>query len=301
VRRGRPFSATAVGRLFAATFLGFRRDNAGRLAAALSYYTLFSIPPFLILILGVAGSIFDRNPVQERLVHTARDLVGPDGAGALRELLRAVTSDAHHTRTTIVGIATLLFGASGVFGHLKESLDQVWGIEPKPARGVLSYARQYLFSMMALLGTGFLLFLSLALNAILAAVGDWVGGALPGGAPLWRAVNLLVFLAVIAVLFALLFRYVPDAVVTWKDSLVGGGVTSVLFMAGESLIGLYLGRTHVASAFGVAGSLVILLVWVYYSSMIFFFGAEFTKAYADRYGNRILPAGHAVAAATRAR
>ena len=287
MRRARPFSATAFGRLFAATFLGFRRDNAGRLAAALSYYTLFSIPPFLILILGVAGFIFDRDPVQERLVHTARDLVGPDGAGALRELLRAVTSDPHHTRATIVGIATLLLGASGVFGHLKESLNQVWGIEPRPARGVLSYVRQYLFSMMALLGTGFLLLVSLALNAILAAVGDWVGGAFPGGAPLWRAVNTVVSLAVIAVLFALLFRYVPDAVVAWKDSLVGGAVTSVLFMAGESVIGLYLGRT-MASAFGVAGSLVILLIWVYYSSMIFFFGAEFTKAYADRYGNRIL-------------
>lgn len=292
-RRGRPFSATAVARLFAATFLAWRDDNAGRLAAALAYYTLFSIPPFLILLLGVAGTIFDRNPIQERLVRTARDLVGPDGAGALRELLHAVSSGGHHTRATLVGIATLLLGASGVFGHLKHSIDAVWGIEPKPGGGVLSYGRRYLVSMMTLLGTGFLLLVSLALNALLGAVGDLVGSAFPGGAPLWRVVNTVFTLGVIAVVFALLFRYIPDAIVAWKDALVGGGVTSVLFMAGESLIGFYLGRTNVASAFGVAGSLVILLVWVYYSSMIFFFGAEFTKAYADRYGDRILPAEHA--------
>jgi membrane protein len=285
---------SAVARLFAATFLAWRKDNAGRMAAALSYYTLFSIPPFLILLLGVAGSIFDRNPIQERLVRTAQDLVGPDGAGALRDLLQAVASGGHHTRATLVGIVTLLFGASGVFGHLKQSIDTVWEIEPKPGGGVLAYGRRYLVSMMMFLGTAFLLLVSLALNALLGAVGDFVGSAFPGGAPLWRIVNTVFSIGVIGVVFALLFRYIPDAIVSWKDALVGGAVTSVLFMAGEGLIGLYLGRTSVASAFGVAGSLVILLVWVYYSSMIFFFGAEFTKAYADRYGDRILPAEHAV-------
>ena len=167
-------------------------------------------------------------------------------------------------------------------------------MEPKPGRGLVGFVRQYALSVMVLLGTAFLLLVSLVLNAILAAAGDYLGRALPGGAALWQVVNAGFSLAVIAFLFALMFRYIPDAVVAWENALVGGAVTAALFTIGETLIGIYLGRTNVGSAFGVAGSLVVFLVWVYFSSLIFFFGAEFTKAYADRYGPPIRPAENAV-------
>jgi membrane protein len=288
-RRGRPFSAVAVGRLFTAAFLAWRRDNAGSLAAALAYYTLFTIPPFLILLLGVAATIVHGEAVPEHLVLAARDVAGREGAKIVRDLVEAIGREKHHTGLTVVGGLTLVLGASGIFGHLKESLNAVWEIEPKPRRGVLPFVRRYLFSMGALLGTGFLLLASLALNALLGIAGHRIGALLPGGETLWRLVNTVGFLSALTVLFALMFRFIPDAVVGWKDALVGGAVTAVLFVAGENLIGLYLGRSSVGSAFGVAGSIVVLLVWIYYSSQIFFFGAEFTRVYADRYGTPIHP------------
>jgi membrane protein len=275
--------------LLAIAFRSWDEDKAPRLGAALAYYTVFSIPPLLILLIGVAGMMFNGDVVQGRFLRTLEGMVGPQGAGAIRDMLATPRAESPGIMATIVGTLTLLLGASAVFGHLKDAINTVWEVEPKPTRGHIAFLRKYVFSVAVLLGTGFLLLVSLAVSTLLSALGDTLGRTLPGGEGLWAAVDVLFSLAVISFLFALLYKYIPDATVAWKDALVGGLVTSFLFNAGEYLIGFYLGRTNVGSAFGAAGSLVVLLAWVYYSSMIFFYGAEFTKAYATLYGSRILP------------
>jgi membrane protein len=275
--------------LLAAAGKSWQEDKAPRLGAALAYYTIFSIPPLLILLIGVASLVFNGEVVEGRFLRTLEDMVGPHGAAAIRDMLASPRSEKPGLIATILGTVTLLIGASAVFGHLKDAINTVWEIEPKPTRGKLAFLRKYFFSLMVLLGTGFLLLVSLAVSTLLTALGDTLNQYLPGGEGLWAAVDVLFSLAIITFLFALLYKYIPDATVAWKDALVGGLVTSFLFNVGEYLIGFYLGRTDVGSAFGAAGSLVVLLVWVYYSSMIFFFGAEFTKAFATSYGSRIIP------------
>ena len=275
--------------LFAVAAKSWDEDKAPRLGAALAYYTIFSIPPFLILLIGVASLIFNGEVVQGRFLRTLEDLVGAQGAAAIRDILASPRTEKPGVIATIVGTATLLVSASAVFGHLKDAINTVWEIELKPTRSLGAFLRKYIFSVMVLLGTGFLLLVSLAASTLLTALGDTLDRYLPGGEGLWAAVDALFSIGAITFLFALLYKYIPDAKVAWKDALVGGLVTSFLFNVGEYLIGFYLGRTNVGSAFGAAGSLVVLLVWVYYSSMIFFFGAEFTKAFATEYGSSIIP------------
>ena len=283
------------------TYCSWQEDKAPRLGAALAYYTVFSIPPLLILLIGIASLVFDSTVVQGRFLRTLQDLVGPQGAAALQDILATPRAEKPGVIATILGTATLLLGASAVFGHLKDAINTVWEIEPKPTEGKLAFLRKYVFSLAMLLGTGFLLLVSLAVSTLLVALGDTIQAYLPGGEGLWAAMDMLSSLAVISFLFALLYRYIPDAIVAWKDALLGGLVTSILFNMGRYLIGFYLGRSDIGSAFGAAGSLVVLLVWVYYSSQIFFFGAEFTKAYATLYGSNIVPEPHAVPVTEEAR
>jgi len=205
------------------------------------------------------------------------------------------------TVATVVGIVLLLLSASGVFGQLKDALNTLWEVEPRPGRGLRAWFGEYVFSMMVLFGTGFLLIVSLAVTALLAALGDYLAHRLPGGEALWQVVNVFISLGVVGVLFAMLFRFIPDGHVVWKDALVGGLVTSVLFTLGQLAIGFYLGRSNVGSSYGAAGSLVVMLVWIYYSSMIFLYGAEFTKTYAMRMGERVRPDEDAVAVTPEAR
>jgi membrane protein len=275
----------------AAAWRSFNEDKAPRLAAALAYYTVYSIPPLVVLVIAVAGLAFGRDAVQGRVIASIAQLVGPEGALAVRDMLRS--SQQTHTGATIIGVATLLLGASGVFGALKDALNTLWEVEPKPGMGLRMWLGQYVFSMMALFGTLFLLIVSLAVSTGLSAFGDWLAHELPGGTGVWQSVNFVVSLGVLAVLFAMLFKYIPDGRVAWRDALIGGLVTSVLFTLGEQAIGLYLGRTNVGSAFGAAGSLVVMLTWIYYSTMIFFYGAEFTKSYASLLGDRVVPDPHA--------
>jgi membrane protein len=287
--------------LLAITYRSWQEDKAPRLGAALAYYTIFSIPPLLILLIGIASLVFDTTVVQGRFLRTLEDMVGPQGAVAIHDMLANQRAENPGVMPTVIGTAMLLIGASAVFGHLKDAINTVWEIEPKPTKGKLAFLRKYVFALAMLLGTGFLLLVSLAVSTLLTALGDTIHLYLPGGEGLWSALDLLSSLTVISFLFALLYRYIPDAVVAWKDALLGGLVTSVLFNVGRYLIGFYLGRTNIGSAFGAAGSLVVLLVWVYYSSQIFFFGAEFTKTYATRYGSSIVPEPHAVPVTEEAR
>jgi membrane protein len=287
--------------LFRDTFQSFNEDKAPRLGAALSYYTVFSIPPLLLFLIGLGGLLFGHDATEGRVVGALSDLVGQTGASAIQEILRSANREHHGLIPTIVGVFTLLLGASGVFGQIKDALDTIWEVAPRPGRGIKSFLGKYVFSIVLLIGTGFLLLVSLALNALLAGLGDYLARILPGGQGLWGGVNALFSLVIIAFLFALMFRFIPDGRVCWKDALIGGALTSLLFTIGEILIGFYLGRTNVGSAFGAAGSFVVLLVWVYYSSMIFFFGAEFTKTYALRFGDRIAIEPHAAPVTQSAR
>jgi membrane protein len=191
---------------------------------------------------------------------------------------------------TVVAVITLLFGASGVFGQLQDALNTVWGVEPKEGRGVWGFIKDRFLSFVAVVGTGFLLLVSLVLSSALAAVGKWFSGVLPLPEAVLQALNFLVSFVVITGLFALIFKVLPDARVAWRDVWVGAALTALLFTIGKFAIGVYLGKSNVASAYGAAGSLVIVLVWVYYSAQILLYGAEFTQVYANRRGERIVPA-----------
>ena len=269
-------------------------DNATRLAAALAYYTVLSIAPLLVLAIAVAGLVFGEEAAKGQIASELAAVVGPQAGEGIETVVRHAESPEAGTIGSILGIVALLFGASGVFGELQSSLNTIWEVAPKPGRGILGMLRQRFFSFTMVLGVAFLLLVSLVLSAALAGVGKMLQGSLPGGEVLWQIVNFVVSLGVITVLFALLFKVVPDANVAWKDVWVGAAFTAVLFTLGKFALGLYLGRASVASPYGAAGSIIVLVIWVYYAAQILFLGAEFTQVYARHRGSRIEPNKHAV-------
>lgn len=283
------FTIRALVSLLKDTFNEWNEDKAPRLGAALSYYTIFSLAPILVVVIALAGLIFGQDAVQSRVMFQIRDLIGKDGAEAIQNMIQVARQPKVGFLATIIGIITLLLGASGVFGEIQDALNTIWHVPPKPTGGFLGMIRYRFTSFAMVLGIGFLLLASLVISAALAAVGDYIGNVIGFPAPLLQVLNFFVSFAVIALLFALLFKVVPDAEIAWDDVWIGAAVTSLLFTIGKFLIGLYLGRSSVVSAFGAAGSLVLILLWVYYSAQIVFFGAEFTKVYANRFGSKIRP------------
>jgi membrane protein len=275
------------------TFNRWNEDKASRLAAALAYYTIFSLAPLLIVVLAIAGAVFGADAARDRLDNEIRGLVGQQGAEFIQEMVNNANQPAAGMIATIIGVVTLLLGAAGVFGQLQDALNTVWGVVPKP-RGLLGTIQQRFISFAMVLGVGFLLLVSLVLSALLAALDGWLNAQFPGGGIILRVINLVVSLVVITGVFAMIFKYLPDAEITWRDVGVGAFVTAVLFNIGKYLIGLYLGSSSVASVYGAAGSLVILLLWIYYSAQILLLGAEFTKVYALRFGSKIRASDNAV-------
>jgi membrane protein len=267
---------------------------APRLGAALAYYSLFSISPLVILIVGAASLIFGAQAAQGEVVDQIKGTVGEPVAQPLQQMLAHGHQSGWGTWATIVGLVTLLLGASGVFGELQDSLNTVWKVTPKPGRGILGIIKDRFLSLTMVLGTGFLLLVSLVLTAALSALNSSLGHALPGGAALWQVVNQVVAFGMVTLLFALIFRYLPDAQIAWRDVWIGALITAALFTVGKFLLGWYLGREGVVSEFGAAGSLVGMLLWVYYSSLILLYGAEFTRVYAQRYGSGMKPTSNAV-------
>ncbi|HEV7517055.1 MAG TPA: YihY/virulence factor BrkB family protein, partial [Thermoanaerobaculia bacterium] len=269
-------------------------DDVFSLGAALAYYTVFSLAPLLLIAISVAGLVYGRRAVQGELVGQIQGMIGKQGAEAVQTML------AHNWRTgsgvlpTVVGIITILFGVSGVFGQLQTSLNKIWEVAPKPDRGIKSFLKSRFLSFGMVLGIGFLLLVSLIVSAALSGVSAYAIGLVPGLKVLFTVLSFVVSFAVITLLFAMIFRYLPDARVSWEDVWVGSAATALLFTVGKTLIGLYLGKSSVASAYGAAGSFVVLLLWVYYSSQILFFGAELTQVYAKRYGQEIAPDRHAI-------
>ena len=265
-----------------------------QLAAALSYYTLFSLAPLLLIAIGVAGFVFGREAAQNQIVETLQGMIGQESAQAVQGMIQEANSKPKTgIISTIIGVVALLFGAGGVVGQLQTSLNKIWEVTPKPGQGIWGFLRQRFFSFAMVLGMGFLLLVSLVVTAVLSSLTGMLSSMLGDATFIAHAVDLLVSFGFVTVLFALIYKYVPDVEIQWKDVWVGAALTSILFTIGKYLIGLYIGTSGVSSTFGAAGSLITVLVWVYYSSLIFFLGAEFTKVYASEYGSGFAPAEHA--------
>ncbi len=280
------------GPLFAQSFNDWMEDRALRFSAALAYYSIFAMAPLVIIAISVAGLIFGQQAARGEVYQQIEWLLGSKGAAEIQTLIQA-SSDAHKSLlATVVGIVTLLIGASGVFGQLKDALNSIWGVRLKPGGGVMASLQEYLLSFSMVLGVGFLLIISLLLSAVLQAVNNFMTGYLPIPSFVMPLTALISF-AILVVLFALIFKVLPDVEIGWEDVWIGATVTAILFAVGKYLLSLYLGTSSVASSFGAAGALILVLVWVYYSTTIFLLGAEFTKVYADRYGSGIQPSSKA--------
>ena len=254
--------------------------NAPRLGAALAYYTILSLAPLLVLVVSIGGLIFGRKAAEGQLVWQFFDTIGTQGAQAVQAVLQSAHKPAAGVFATIVGTLVLLFSASSVCAELRDSLNDVWGVRLQAASGLGGMLRYRFFAFAMVLGIGILLFVSLVVSALLAAAGKFITVMLPAPPELLQLLDVVLSLMVITILFALIYKIVPDVKIAWRDVWVGAAVTSVLFTIGKLLIGLYLGKASVGSAYGAAGSLVALLVWVYYSAQIFLFGAGLTRRFA---------------------
>ncbi len=268
---------------------GVVSDKVPMMGAALAYYTALSIAPLLVILIAVAGMFFGAQGGAD-VFETARALIGDDGALALRSMVEAAASRPHAGFVaSILGVLTMLVGASGVFGQLQESLNVIWKVALKSDAGWGVTLRRRLLSFGMIGVIAFLLLVSLVVSAGLSAAGKLFTGVLPGGEALWQAVNELVSITVITGLFALIFKVLPDVRLAWRDAFIGGFWTSLFFSFGKLAIGFYLGRSGVTSAYGAAGSVIVLLLWVYYSAQILLFGAELTRAYVEERGLRAPP------------
>jgi len=270
-------------------------DNTFRLAASLAFYTIFSLAPVLIIAIAIAGLFFSQEHATQHIVREVSDLIGPQGGEAVRQVSVDIGKVGGGHKAALIGAITLLLGSTAVFAELQAALNHIWDVKADPHRGALaSFVRERVLSFFIVLAVGFLLLVSLVISATLTAAREYIDERYAGLGGVWEAVHLFASFAIITMLFALIYRYLPDAEITWRDVAVGSVVTAVLFTGGKFLIGFYLGRAAVGSVYGTAGSFALLLIWVYYSALICFYGAEFTQVYARRLGSRIRPEEHAV-------
>jgi len=262
--------------------------NAFRLSAALAYYTVFSLGPLLLLAVAIAGLFFGQQAANGELTQQLRGLFGPQGAAAVQQLLASMSKSRYNVTASVVGAVILLFGATGVFTELKASLNEIWETHPKKSTGVMGFLHDRLLSFAMVLAIGFLLLVSLILSTVLAAASDSISRVIHVPPFFFHAVAFLSSFAVITLLFAAIYKVLPEASVRWRDVWVGAVMTSLLFTIGKTLIGFYLGRSSTTSPYGASGSIVIIMLWAYYSSLILFLGAEFTHVFAKRYGSLCL-------------
>jgi membrane protein len=283
------------------TYNEWSEDKASRLAASLAYYTVFSIAPLLIIVIAVAGLIFGREAAQGQIERQIQGLIGEESAQFVQTLIEASSNKTTGIIATVIGIATLLFGATGLFGQLQDALNTIWEVTPKPGRGVMGIIKDRFFSFTMVLGIGFLLMVSLVVSAGLEALNEYTSGLWGDVAFVGQALNFVISFGVITLLFAMIYKVLPDVEIAWRDVWIGAAVTALLFTIGKFLIGLYLGHSAVASSYGAAGALVVILLWVYYSAQILLLGAEFTQVYAKRFGSHIVPDEDAVPVTEEAR
>jgi membrane protein len=277
----------AIPSLIHETYLSWSNDKAERLAAALAYYTLFSIAPLVVVAVAIAGLVFGEEAARGQISGQFRDMLGPQAADAIQSMIAHAYRPSAGIVATAIGIGTLLVGAAGVFTQIQDAFNTIWRVEPKKHSGFWAAIRSRFLSFTMVFGVGFVLLVSLVLSALLAGVSKYLGDMLPGSGFLWSLLEVASSFLVISLLFAMLFKVLPDTDVQWRDVWVGALSTSALFTLGKFLIGLYLGRSSIASAYGAAGSLVVLLLWVYYAAQILYFGAELTRVYAEKFGSRV--------------
>jgi membrane protein len=267
---------------------GISNDNVPMMGAALAYYTTFSIAPLLVISLGIVGQVFGKKGATQ-IFGTIGGMVGENGALAIEGMVRGATQDPHSgIIATAIGGITLLAGATGLFAQLQESLNTIWKVAKKPSAGIWSTVRQRLLSLGMVGVIAFLMLVSLLASAGISAAGSAISDVLPGGELLWQGLYFVISIAVMSVLFALIFKVLPDVKISWHVGFVGGVFTAVLFAIGKYAIGSYLGHSAIASTYGAAGALIVVLLWVFYSSQLVLFGAEFTQAYATREGKPVV-------------
>jgi membrane protein len=285
---GKALSLKGMWLLVRDAFYQWFDDNPFQMGAALAYYTLFSMAPLLLIAIAVAGLVFGREASQNQIIGVIEGVVGFQSARAIQSIVESAGQRPDSGfLATVAGLILLLLGAGGVVGQLQDSLNTIWRVVPRSGRGIAGFFQDRLVTYSMVLGVGFLLLVSLVISAAVTAVSGIVGSFLPIDAAAAHTLYLVVSFAFITVLFAMIYKFVPDVRIAWGDVWIGAATASVLFLAGKVLIGLYLGYSTVASIYGAAASLVTLLLWVYYSSVMFFFGAELTQVYAHRHGSRV--------------
>jgi membrane protein len=275
------------------TFAKWSADRAQSQGAALAYFTIFSLAPLLVIVISVAGIVYGPEAVQGSLVKTIESFVGPGPATAIQELIKTT----YHAKTglaMVISAVVSVIGASAAFVQLQDSLNLMWGVAPRPDRGVMGIIKDRFFSFVMVLCAGVLMLALLVASVVIATLGTYFANSIPGSETVWHLISEGFSFLVFTLIFAVLFKYVPDVKVPWRDVWAGAALTAALFVIGKVLIGLYIGKTGVASAYGAAGSLALLLIWVYYSAQIIFFGAEFTLTYAQQRGDAIEPEDNAL-------
>ncbi len=277
------------------TYRGFADDKALKLSASLSYYTVFSLGPLLLLLISLVGFFLGKEAIQGQLFAEINGLVGNKAALQIQDIIQHLELSGKTTSAVIIGIVTLIVGATSVFGEIQDSINIIWRVKAKPKRGWVKLLKDRLLSSSLIIGLGFLLIVSLIINGALQALNDWLRGYFPDVTVLiFNILNIIISFAVITLLFGVIFKVLPDVKIHWKDVRVGAFFTACQFMLGRFLIGIYIEKAGTESTYGAAGSLIIILVWVYYTAAILYFGAEFTRVYADHIGLKIEPADYAV-------
>jgi membrane protein len=274
--------------LLRATMSDWYEDRAQRIGAALAYYTIFALAPGLVIVMALAGLMLGSG-AESQIIGQIRELIGEQGATAIEATIRSARNETLGATGTALALIPLVFGLWGVFGELQDGLNTIWGVTPKPGRRIRDILKERFWSFAMVVGIGFVLLVSLVLSAWIAVVSTYVSNLLPAPAAALETLNSVISFVVITGSFALIFKLLPDVRIAWRDVWLGAAVTSLFFTVGKFLIGLYLGRSAVASAYGAAGSLVIIVVWVYYSAQILLFGAEFTKVWTKRRGSGFVP------------
>ena len=284
------FSLKLVWAALKDAFKGFSDDKVTKLSASLAYYTVFSLAPLLIVIIAICGFFLGREAIQGSLDTQIQTFIGTDAAKQIQDMIKNASLSGKGTVATIIGVITLLIGATSVFGEIQDSINSIWGLKPRPKIGIMKLIKTRLLSFGMIGSLGFLLLVSLAVTAVIEGLGEKIKGMVPGiGEVLFYIINLILTLGITTLLFGGIFKVLPDAKIKWKDIWPGAIATSLLFVIGRFVISFYIGKSEVGSTYGAAGSLVVLLVWIYYSAIILYFGAEFTKAYAVKKGAQIIP------------
>lgn len=267
----------------------FVENDVMKYSASLSYYTIFSIAPMLIMAIAMGSFLFGRDAIEGNLFRQINSIVGNDAARQIQDMLKHTTLHKNSFLATTIAVVVFIIGATGVFGEIQSTINKIWGLKAKPKKGLIKYFVSRILSFAMVVSIGFLMIVSLLASAMIEILNEKLNNYLPNTTFIITIVNNVVALIIISLFFTIIFKYLPDSIVKWKDALVGSVFTSILFLLGKYVIGLYLSNSTTTSIYGAAGSLIIILLWIYYSSILLYFGAEFTKVYALKHGHGIRP------------